>query len=130
MGNYRRIPDAVGYVNSKKVEVTFFDNDDDGVVDDPQIFEEIVAPNVNPTSKYIFLKKFITEDGVVDFNFISNDSLNVIIKQNKSSPGALSQYADMQIFYFIDEQIFEVYNKTTGKTSITSDYKAYLGRER
>jgi len=29
-----------------------------------------------------------------------------------------------------DEQIFEVYNKTTGKTSITSDYKAYLGREK
>lgn len=121
--------DSVGYVNSKKVQVTFFDNDDDGVVDDPQVFEEVVAPLSNPTKKYVFVKKFTTTDGVTDFNYISNDTLNIVVLQNKSVQGALSLYDDGQIFYYIDEDIFEVYNKTTGLLSISTDYKAYLGRE-
>jgi len=72
----------------------------------------------------------VTMDGVVDFNYISNDSLSIIILQNKSLLGALSVYEDNQVFYFIDENIFEVFNKTLGKTSVTSDYKAFLGREK
>ncbi|MCQ6468280.1 hypothetical protein NPN14_23935, partial [Vibrio parahaemolyticus] len=33
-----------GYINSKKVEISFYDSDSDGVVDDPDLFEHIVAP--------------------------------------------------------------------------------------
>ena len=49
------------------------DEDDDGVVDDPQIFEEIVAPSVNESTKYVFQKKYVTTDSVEDFNYISNE---------------------------------------------------------
>ena len=64
--------DAEGYVNSKKVEVTFFDEDDDGVVDDPEIFDVIVDEDTNPLIKYIFQKKITTTDGVDDYNYVDN----------------------------------------------------------
>ena len=122
--------DGEGYINSKKVQVTFFDEDDDGVVDDPQIFEEIVAPSVNESTKYVFQKKYVTTDSVEDFNYISNEEANIIVLANKSALGTLTVYNDGQIFYFITENIFEVYNKTTGTTSLTTDYKAFVGRDK
>ena len=39
---------------------------------------------------------------------------NILTLQNKSVLGALSAYDDGQIFYFADEDIFEVLNKATG----------------
>ena len=56
-------------------------------------------------------------------------TLDITIFQNKSALGALSPYSNGKVFYFIDENIFEIYNKTLGKTSVTTNYKAYLGRE-
>ena len=121
--------DPVGYVNSKKVQITFFDNDDDGVVDDPDMFFSIVNPDINVLEKYIFLEQVNTADGVEDFNYVSNDILQIIVKQNKSALGALSQYDDAQKFYFIDTDTFEQYNKTQGITSLITNYRAFLGRD-
>ena len=50
--------DADGYVDSKKVEVSFYDADEDGIVDDPETFIEIVNETVSPLTKYIFQKKY------------------------------------------------------------------------
>jgi hypothetical protein len=40
-----------GYVDDYQVFVSYQDSDNDGVPDDPDFFDEIVAPNVNPTIK-------------------------------------------------------------------------------
>ena len=122
--------DAEGYVNSKKIQVSFFDNDDDGVVDDPDIFDVVVDEETNTTDKYIFLQKNITSDGVEDFNYVSQDSLDVIVLESKGNIGNLSQYNDAQIFYYIDDDIFEVLNKNAGTLNITQEYKARIGRDK
>jgi hypothetical protein len=121
--------DAEGYVDSKKLEVSFFDDDEDGVVDDADLFEEIVNPEVNPTAKYIIFKKVITSDGVEDFNYFTNANDEIIILNRKSELQPFSVYNDGQIFYYIDLDIFEVLNKTTLKLNITADYKARVGRD-
>jgi len=121
--------DAEGYVNSKKIQVSFFDNDDDGVVDDPDIFDVVVDEETNSTTKYIFLKKNLTSDGVEDFNYVSQDSINVIVLASRGNIGNLSQYENNQIFYYIDEDIFEVLNKDAGTLNITQEYKARIGRD-
>jgi hypothetical protein len=121
--------DAEGYVNSKKIQVSFFDSDDDGVVDDPDIFEVVVDEETNPTDKYVFLQKNITSDGVEDFNYVSQDSLAVIVLESKGNIGSLSQYNDGQLFYYIDEDIFETLNKSAGTLNITQEYKARIGRD-
>ena len=45
-----------GYVDSAKIELTQFDSDQDGIVDNPNAFDLVVDPATNPTTKYVFQK--------------------------------------------------------------------------
>mgnify|MGYP006072920779 CR=1 FL=1 len=121
--------DADGYVDSRKIQVQFFDRDDDGVLDDPELFNEIVDPTINLETKYIFQQKYLTSDGVEDFKYFDNLDSTILIKDNEDAIGSYSEYEnDGQVFYLINEGVFKTINKTTVTSSITSDYKAYLGR--
>ena len=121
--------DAEGYVDSKKIEISFFDTDDDGVVDDPDIFDTVVNEIVNPLTKYVFQQKFTTTDGVEDFNFVSATSLGIAILSSESLLNALSTYTNGQLFYFTTADVFKVYNSTTGILTQTTDYRARVGRD-
>jgi hypothetical protein len=120
--------DAEGYVDSKKLEVSYFDDDEDGVVDDADLFEEIVSPITNVTSKYIIFKKFTSTDGVEDFNYMDNSTSNVIVLNSKSEIRPFSEYADGQVFYYISNNLFEVLNQSILRLTVSADYKARLGR--
>ena len=122
--------DPEGYVNSKKVQVSFFDEDDDGVVDDPELFEQIVNETSNPLQKFIFSQKITNVDGVEEYFYIPNSTLNVITFQSKATASIVSSlYDDGQIFYYADENIFEVLDKSTGNLTISQDYNARVGRD-
>jgi len=121
--------DAEGYVDSKKIQVSFFDDDSDGVVDNPEIFDDIVDETTNPIDKVVVQKKITTTDGVEDYVYIDKNSINLKILETKESLGALSAYDDQTVFYYIKEDIFEVLNGTTSTLSITTDYKANIGRD-
>ena len=121
--------DAEGYVDSKKIEVSFFDDDDDGVVDNPEMFTEIVDPETNTDTKIVFLELTTTTDGVNDYVYVDRDTLPLWIFQSKNvGKGALSKYSDNDLFYYIDEDIFERFVKRTGLTVIETGYKAQIGR--
>ena len=122
--------DTEGYVNSKKVQVSFFDADDDGVVDDPDLFEQIVQEGTNPLQKYIFSEKVTSIDGVEEWFYRPNTVLNITTLQSKSSLGSTSLYTDGQVFYYVNENIFEVLDKATGNLNITQKYKANIGRDK
>jgi len=121
--------DTEGYVNSKKVQVSFFDADDDGVVDDPDLFDVIVNETNNPLEKYIFSEKVTSIDGVEEWFYKPNSVLNVVVLQNKASLGSTTLYADGQIFYYVDENIFEILDKTTSNLNISQKYRAQIGRD-
>lgn len=121
--------DTEGYIDSKKVEVSYFDSDDDGVVDDIDIFEEIVSPVENSPSKYIIFEKVMSNDGVEDFNFFPNNNDEVIILTSKSNIRPFSEYDDGQVFYYIDEDYFEKLDQTQLRLNIIADYKARIGRK-
>ena len=118
--------DADGYVDSKKIEISFYDDDEDGVVDDPETFIKVVNETTNPLTKYIFQKKYITTDGTEDYSFVSTEEESILTKQNESSIGALSQYTAGQVFYLATEDVFKKY--TAGALALTTDYKSYVGR--
>ena len=120
--------DTEGYVDSKKLEISYFDDDEDGVVDDADLFEEIVVPNTNVINKYIVFKKIISTDGVEDFNYIDNSMSAVIILNTKSELRPFSEYNDGQVFYYINTNLFETLDQTTLKLTVSADYKARLGR--
>jgi len=120
--------DLEGYVDSKKLEISYFDADEDGIVDDADLFEEIVSPTVNVKSKYVIFQKITSVDGVEDFNYLNNADDAVIILATKSELRPFSEYKDGQVFYYIDSDVFEVLSQTALKLTISADYKARLGR--
>ena len=124
--------DSDGYINSKKIQVSFFDEDEDGVVDNPQIFEDIVAPKVTPLEKNIFLEKVSTNDGSEDYNYIDNSARTqpIVTLQNLAALRTTTIYLDQQVFYFVDENVFYKLDKTTGNLSLTNDYRARIGRDK
>ena len=125
--------DAEGYVDSKKIQVSFFDDDDDGVVDNPEIFDDIVDEETSPLTKIVFLQKSTTTDGVEDYKYVSKNDIfrdpDQLILQSVSNRAPLGSYQDGDLLYYLEEDIFEVFNAQTTTLSITTDYKASTGRD-
>jgi len=123
--------DSEGYLDSRKIQVQFIDLDDDGVVDDPDIFEQIVGEEdttILTKDKLIFQKKYTTTDGVEDFKYFANTTAEIIVVQNEAAIAPYSARVEGQIFYLINEGIFRKLNKLLNNTEINTDYKAFFGR--
>ena len=111
-----------GYVDTKKIEITFSDTNDDGIVDDPTLFEEIVQPDVNPTDKYVVLELYSIEQGQEDYRWMDNSNNTVIVLATQPVSGVEGQY-----YYFIDTDVVKKYSTTLGFV-VSLDYKVYEGR--
>jgi hypothetical protein len=95
-----------GYVDDFQVLVSYRDSDNDGVPDNPDFFNEIVAPSDNPNQKLIFLQQtvdfdnlqryLLVEDGVVNSDYDTYDAIE--LAKNEWSPG--------QVFYAYNEGTF------------------------
>jgi len=112
------------YVDSTKIEIDFFDSDDDGVVDNPDIFTDFVAIDNN---SYVYEKKMSTGDTEA-FYAIDNAVEGIIdtfeLEQNI---GALSQYDEGTVFYFRSTDIFK--RLESNRLIIDDRYRAYIGRD-
>jgi hypothetical protein len=119
---------ADGYINGKKVEVSFYDQNDDGNVDDPDIFDIVVNPNEEPLTKYVFLKKENTDQGYANFQYYTNSQTENLVKvvSNQTEIGPYADITEGQIFYIQNLDIFYVFQNNT--LNISSDYKAFIGR--
>ena len=54
------VTEADGFQDNRKVKVGFFDDDDDGVVDNPEIFDIFVEPDTSVSTKFVFFEKYIS----------------------------------------------------------------------
>ena len=111
-----------GYVDTKKIEITFSDSDDDSVVDNPNIFEEIVAPTVNITDKYVVLELYVIEQGQEDYRWIDNSNDVVTILATEPISGIDGKY-----YYFVDTNVVKQYSSASGFV-VSLNYKVYQGR--
>ena len=57
---YKNIIEVDGYENPNRIYVTFPDNNNDGIPDNPELFELLVAPSVNTDSKYVYFQATYT----------------------------------------------------------------------
>lgn len=110
-----------GYVDDFQVLVGFRDSDNDGVPDNPDFFDEIVAPNVDPTHKLVFLQQtvdfdnlqryLLAEPGRVNSDYATLDDIELV--KSEWSPG--------QIFYAYDSELFyELSISTTGVRTLVA----------
>jgi len=118
-----------GYIDNKKILVTFAENNNNGITNDPETFLNIVAPTVNPLTKYIVEQRYTLEDGQQDYQYISNVNNTVIIAATQASvQSALISYKDGQYFYFVDTGVVKRLTLATATLTPTLDYKVYTGR--
>lgn len=127
-----------GYIDMKKIVVSFADSDNNGIVDDPDLFLNIVAPpaitetNINVLSqKYIVLEKYNITAGQDDYRYVNAIETGAVkIRLSKADVlGSVNQFTNGQYFYFIDTDTVAKLNTTLGTLTASLDYKVYLGRD-
>jgi hypothetical protein len=118
-----------GYIDSRKLKIGFFDSDNDGVIDDPDLFDHIVEPTVNSNEKFIIQKRIQTIDNTEDYSFVNAADENITIYSNQEEASLnLTKHVDGDKFYFANVDLFKIYEALTGKFTIINDYRAYIGR--
>ena len=115
-----------GYIDTKKIVVTFGDKSGTTVVQDPDAFNNIVYSGTTPT--YIVLSLYTVEQGQQDYRYIDNSNGTVLIYANASVLQSYSNYADGQYFYFTDSDTVVKLNQATSTLVPSLDYKVFIGR--
>jgi hypothetical protein len=123
------VTEADGFQDNRKVKVGFFDADDDGVVDNPELFDIFVEPTLSESTKFVFFEKYTSYDNIERFRPYA--STNFVVAENETDINLnTSTYTDGQLFYFYDsaEDVIKKYSSTTNTLSTTTDYYARRGR--
>ena len=123
------VTEVDGYQDNRKVKVGFYDDDDDNVVDNPEIFDIIVEPDTSPTLKFVFFEKYISYNNIARYKPYA--ASNFVVSLNEADITLSSAtYADNQLFYFYDlaEDVIKKYSSTTNTLITTTDYIARRGR--
>jgi len=115
-----------GYNDTRKIEVGFFDSDDDGVIDNPDLFTIIVGPSTNINYKYIFFET-VTVEGYDQDSIV--DQAQFVVVKNALEVTNFSVYPDNQLFYYYGDDAFYQYSATTNSTTAVTTYTAKLGRQ-
>lgn len=129
---YDNIQESDGYVDSTKVKVTYTDSDDDGILDNPEIFDIIVSPDTNSSSKIVFFEKVIDSDNFERWKPISKSSIVYSYTTEDQIKLNLTSYNNEQIFYAsADDKFFILSVSSNGSRTIaeTVDYRKRTGRD-
>jgi hypothetical protein len=126
-----------GYVDTKKLIVSFSDSDNNGVVDNPELFLNIIEPPlITETSSSILQKKYIVQEkysisqGQEDYQYFDNSLETVLIKAGKNYV-SFNEKVTGQYFYFIDTDTVVRYNELLADPYVPSlDYKVFIGRDK
>jgi hypothetical protein len=80
------VTESDGYQDNRKVEMGFYDDDDDGVVDNPEIFDIIVEPDTNVTTKFVFFEKYNSYNNIERYRPYAASNFIVTHRTNQTSP--------------------------------------------
>jgi len=122
------VEESDGYQDNRKVKVGFYDDDDDGVVDNPDIFDIVVQPDINVSTKFVFFEKYNGYDNIERYRPYA--ATNFIVTENESDISLPGSYEDGQLFYFYDaaEDVIKEYDSTSVTLTTNTNYYARKGR--
>ncbi len=95
-----------GYVDDFQVLVSYRDSDNDGVPDNPDFFNEIVAPAVNANQKLIFLQQTVDFDNLQRYLLVEEGVVNSDYSTYEEIELAKSEWSPGQVFYAYSEGTF------------------------
>jgi hypothetical protein len=128
-----------GYVDDFQVLVGFRDSDNDGVPDNPDFFDEIVAPNTNPTQKLVFLQQTVDFDNLQRYLLVEQGIVNSDYATLDEIELAKSEWSPGQVFYAYNQNpsltdpgaFYQLSLSTTGVRTVVavSGWIARTGRQ-
>ena len=92
-----------GYVDDFQVLVSYRDSDNDGVPDNPDFFNEIVAPSVNSTQKYVFLQQTVDFDNLQRYLLVEPERVTSDYATLDDIELVKSEWSPGQVFYAYDQ---------------------------
>ena len=116
-----------GYEDNRKILITFPDDNLDGVPDNPELFDLLVAPTINSNSKYVFFKLVTDQYSFSRFEPIDHGIVVTSYASRVSIESALPLYPAGTIFYAYSENVF--YQSYTTYVAIVTNYIARVGRQ-
>jgi hypothetical protein len=118
-----------GYVDPTKIVVNFADSTGSGIVDNPQLFLDIVNPSVNPLTKYIVQQQYTISSGQLDYQFVANNPLVGPVVILPTQPSVYSNYTNGTYFYFVDvASVFQLNTAALNPFVPTLAYQVFSGR--
>jgi hypothetical protein len=116
-----------GYESTNEIKVSFSDSDSDGVIDNPEAFEQIVGDDQE--LNFLFFKEVVDEAGNKIYEIQDNSQGQFLVRQRESQVN-VNDFEDGQFIYFFDsnEDRIKRVNRTTNTLDLESKYKANYGR--
>ena len=124
---WNRVVAADGYEDNRKILITFPDDNLDTVPDNPDLFDDLVAPTVNPENKFVFFQKVVNQ---YDFSRYDPIDQALIVSSYPNSDSILNNlnlYPANTVFYATDENVFYISDSVS--LTITQEYIAKVGRQ-
>jgi hypothetical protein len=118
-----------GYESSIEIKVAFSDRDSDGVIDNPEAFEQIVGEDLQ--LNFLFFKDTIDASGSTVSELVDTE-IEPILSFQRETQVNINDFDNGQLLYFYDpteDQIKRV-NKSTNTLGLESEYRAVYGRDK
>ena len=119
-----------GYESTSEIKLSFQDSDDDGVIDNPDAFEQIVGADTE--LNYLFFKEAVDQYGTTTYQLVDNSDNSILIREKESVVDFTDTvtYPDGQLIYFytVDEDAVKIVNRTTNTFDLDRSYRANVGR--
>jgi hypothetical protein len=92
-----------GYESTNEIKLGFRDADDDGVIDNPDSFENLVG--IDQDLNFLFFEEITDVYGTKIFNLLDNSNDLVLVREKESliNFNDTATYPDQQLIYFYDQ---------------------------
>ena len=121
---------ADGYYDGKKIVISFSDFDDNGVIDNPELFTDITDSLTLPLqNRYIIQKKYYISQGQEDYRYVSNLDNKVKIFASESQLILDGDDRADKYFYFVDTNTVKFLSPISSSLVPSLEYKVFLGRD-
>jgi hypothetical protein len=120
-----------GFQSAEAVQIAFADRDDDGVIDNPEAFEQIVGLDTDTKKPYIFFVESKDSFGNIVYNYFDNSQEVIKIEQQENSV-SVTDFNDGDLVYFYDslEDRVKRVDYASNSFILEPTYIANIGRSR
>ena len=117
-----------GLVDDYQVLVSYQDYNGDGIADNPDFFDTIVAPNVNPNEKLVFFQQTVDFDNLQRYLLVENGIVNSEYATLNDIELVKNQYVTGQVFYAYQTATFYQLTITLSGTRVLNTVSGWIAK--